>query len=440
MQSSGDKILLIGDRDRNVHEAIESALPDARIVRVPSLFDGIAELHAQPFSAVVSSVEPIERRPEPAVATMRQLIGGGRVILFGHTTLEPLARKMLQFGCDDYFVTPADPGELRNLLTTPRAEQSVQTPPDEPAPAVASSDHSILQSDSLLNFALDVIINSPQATVAKMVSRLGEILPPQMSISLANTPSVDVPSISHPVRNTHEIVGHLHLIGEGVWENVSSRQIVSQLATLLSKLAVLEERHVLMQKLAITDELTGLHNGRYFKVFLKSIIEKAKVRRFAVTLLLFDIDNFKRYNDQFGHGVGDDILRQTASLMRRCCRDHDLVARIGGDEFAVVFWEKDAPRVPREPGVASAGRVPSTPMIIAQRFRKLLGSSEFSALGTLGQGQLTISGGMAVYPFDGQSPAELIKAADAAQMFGAKRGGKNRIHLVGSDEKLCDES
>ena len=70
-------------------------------------------------------------------------------------------------------------------------------------------------------------------------------------------------------------------------------------------------------------------------------------------------------------------------------------------------------------------------MIIAQRFRKLLGSSEFSALGPAGKGVLTISGGMAVYPFDGQTPADLIKAADEAQMFGAKKSGKNSIALVG---------
>ena len=141
-----------------------------------------------------------------------------------------------------------------------------------------------------------------------------------------------------------------------------------------------------------------------------------------MTLLLFDIDNFKKYNDEFGHGVGDQILIQTAELMKRCTRDHDLVARISGDEFAVIFWEKDGPRQAYD-GVAHA-RTPSTPVQIAGRFRKLLSNKdfgEFSLLGAAGKGILTVSGGMAVYPYDGRTSEELIEAADRALMFGAKR-------------------
>ena len=123
----------------------------------------------------------------------------------------------------------------------------------------------------------------------------------------------------------------------------------------LGKLATLQDRHNGLQKLAITDELTGLYNGRYFRHYLERIVAKARDLMFPVTLLLFDIDNFKKYNDQYGHGVGDEILRQTAALMKQCVRDHDLVARISGDEFAVVFWEKEGPRQPREGAVGRPG-------------------------------------------------------------------------------------
>ncbi|HTW93461.1 MAG TPA: GGDEF domain-containing protein, partial [Tepidisphaeraceae bacterium] len=151
------------------------------------------------------------------------------------------------------------------------------------------------------------------------------------------------------------------------------------------------------------------------------------------TLLLFDIDNFKGYNDQYGHGVGDEILKQTAALMRRCVRDHDLVARISGDEFAVVFWEPEGPRVPRDAQKAPAipGQPPQEPALILERFRKLLESQDFPELGAGGKGKLTISGGLAVFPYDAQDVQTLIETADKALMFGAKQSGKNKINLVG---------
>ncbi|MHC4159089.1 MAG: sensor domain-containing diguanylate cyclase, partial [Planctomycetota bacterium] len=94
-----------------------------------------------------------------------------------------------------------------------------------------------------------------------------------------------------------------------------------------------------LEKLATEDDLTGLKNRRYTWEFSRQIIERARKRNERVTLLLFDIDNFKHYNDVYGHSAGDEILKQAAVLMQRCCRQHDVVGRIGGDEFAVIFWD-----------------------------------------------------------------------------------------------------
>ncbi len=238
-------------------------------------------------------------------------------------------------------------------------------------------------------------------------------------------------TLSQSVRADNQEVGLLHLILPRDEDESAGRDFVSQLARLLGKIVALQERHNRLQKLAITDDLTGLYNGRYFRHFLNRIIDKAQALRFPVTLLLFDIDNFKKYNDHFGHGVGDEILRQTAALMKRCVRDHDLVARISGDEFAVVFWERDGPRQPRDPAAGVPGRPPQQPIQILERFRRLLATQNFPGLGPGGQGTLTISGGLAVFPWDAKSVNELIKAADRGLMFKAKQLGKNTIFLVG---------
>jgi GGDEF domain-containing protein len=242
-------------------------------------------------------------------------------------------------------------------------------------------------------------------------------------------------TLSQVVRSTEGDIGALHLILPRDEDESAARHFLSQLARLFGKIAALQDRHNRLQKLAITDELTGLYTGRYFRHFLNRIVEKARVLRFPVTLFLFDIDNFKKYNDKYGHGAGDEILRQTAALMKRCVRDHDLVARISGDEFAVVFWEKEGPRQPRDPATQVAARpqqLPQTPVLILERFRRLLATHEnFPGLGSAGQGTLTISGALAVYPYDANSVADLIGTADRALMFKAKQSGKNSIFLVG---------
>ena len=189
-----------------------------------------------------------------------------------------------------------------------------------------------------------------------------------------------------------------------------------------------------LETLVMQDDLTGLKNRRYLRQFLPSILEKAKANQFQVTLLLFDIDDFKHYNDSYGHPVGDDVLRQTAKLIRRCCRTQDVVIRMGGDEFAVIFW--DVPGEPSQSGQSASERRkssqghPRQTVFMAERFRQEMASTPFDRLGPKGKGSLTISGGLATFPVDAASAGELFEKADQA-MLEAKRSGKNLIHLVG---------
>ncbi len=204
-------------------------------------------------------------------------------------------------------------------------------------------------------------------------------------------------------------------------------------------LARKDDRISQLEKLATEDDLTGLKNRRYVREFLGQIISRAETEKQRVTLLVFDIDDFKHYNDQYGHPVGDNVLKQAAIMMRRCCRSHDITGRIGGDEFAFIFW--DSPDSPEKPAgakaeVAASDRRltetdhPTEAIFMAERFRKEISSAELSFLGPKGKGVLTISGGLASYPKDGSTVAELFEQADKA-LREAKKSGKNQIYLVG---------
>jgi PleD family two-component response regulator len=445
-----ERILLVGDATREVQGALTEAMPGAHVTTVPTYFDAIAEICARPYTTVLASAEPIERRPEAAVRSLRQAAGEARVLLFGQPSLEPVSRKMLAFGCDDYLITPMSPGELHQVFGTPPLRIGPSAPDSgdarsEPLVSSPPSNVALLMGLPLAELLLEAMLQHPHDTPGAAVKRINERIGPTMQLAYCrdgkNEPVAPDGSITlrHAVRMNNEDVASLCLTLPRDEEESAGRHFLAQLAQLIGKLATLEDRHTRLQKLAITDELTGLYNGRYFRHFLTRIIDKARTLRFPVTLLLFDIDNFKKYNDQYGHGVGDEILRQTAALMRRCCRDHDLVARISGDEFAVVFWEKEGPRQPRDGKViASPGRPPQSVMFILDRFRRLISLPDFSNLGKTGKGTLTISGGLAVFPYDASEVDALIDAADRALMFGAKQGGKNSIYLVGHDDPPAD--
>jgi PleD family two-component response regulator len=439
-----EKVLVIADPHRDIHAALISALPSASVTAVNDYFEGIAELSATPYTTIFASAEPVERRPEAAIKQLRELTGDGRLILFGQPSLEGLSRKMLEFGVDDYIITPANPGEIQQMFGTPLLRVASPTQPvanegDEQlkvTPPQTSSD--ILHGLPLADVVLDALLQHPNDAPAAAVRRLSELIAPTMQLVLLpiGKPAPEVGEglllLSHQARAGNEDIGQLHLIVPQDDEAHAARHFLAQIAHMVGKVGSLQDRHNRLQKLAITDQLTGVYNRRYFEHFLVRILEKARVLRFPVTLLLFDIDDFKKYNDTYGHGVGDQILKETAALMKRCCREHDLVARIGGDEFAVVFWEKEGPRQPKDAKPpAMPVKPPQTPQQILERFRRLMATQDFPGLGATGKGILTISGGLASFPWDGRDIAELIESADRALVQGAKQGGKDRIFLVG---------
>lgn len=178
-----------------------------------------------------------------------------------------------------------------------------------------------------------------------------------------------------------------------------------------------------LRRLAVTDHLTGAYNRRYFYHLTDQILRRAAEKKLRATLLLWDIDNFKRYNDTYGYAAGDEILRDTVALMKHISRSHDVVARIGGDEFTVLFWDPDRPRSPESKPLEDACN-------LADRFRRAVEKHKFHSLGPEAEGALTISGGLATFPTDGSTCRDLLRKASHA-LRSVKTSGKNAIRIVG---------
>lgn len=162
-------------------------------------------------------------------------------------------------------------------------------------------------------------------------------------------------------------------------------------------------------KLATTDSMTGLYNHRFFQEQMLLQIENAKRYDSKFSLLLIDIDFFKKFNDNYGHQAGDAVLKQVAELLKKSVRVSDIVARYGGEEMAIILPNNDF-----EHALAAAekicAKVAETPFHLNPKVTK----------------NVTISLGVATYPEHGEVPAELIEHADKG-LYIAKESGRNQV-------------
>jgi len=169
------------------------------------------------------------------------------------------------------------------------------------------------------------------------------------------------------------------------------------------------QRFSSIKNIAIYDTLTGLYNRRYFEERLGVDAQKSFYSGTSLSLVMVDIDHFKKINDTFGHTEGDQVLCKISSLLKSSVRKKDTVARYGGEEFILILPE--------------AGLEES--FVIAERIRRLVENTPFE----VGQAQvnLTLSMGISNFPSHrAKSKEELVKMADQA-LYEAKRGGRNKI-------------
>lgn len=213
------------------------------------------------------------------------------------------------------------------------------------------------------------------------------------------------------------------------WMHRVGARVLKEHAAWLGSWLRLEQQQRALRLAAFTDELTGAWNRRYFSRFLDAAIDQARSARRTLTLLYFDIDDFKGYNDRYGHAAGDEILMETVRLLESVIRPGDKVCRIGGDEFVVIFYE---PKGPRDPGSSP----PESIYQLATRFQQQICTHRFPKLGDNACGTLTVSGGLASFPWDGADGDSLLSVADELALK-SKRSGKNVITLGRGAEGEC---
>jgi len=178
----------------------------------------------------------------------------------------------------------------------------------------------------------------------------------------------------------------------------------------------LEQQIRHLEPLAYTDSLTGLYNRCFADIFLQRLSKSIFGAELSLSLLLFDIDGLKNYNDTYGHPAGDKLLINTAEAMRKSFRPQDLIARIGGDEFAVILWDTPAESEVKTPSERrNSSHLIQTPENIAARFQTVMAA-----------GKTTISGSMIHFTNNVSKLNDILDDADK-KLYEAKRAGKNII-------------
>jgi diguanylate cyclase (GGDEF)-like protein len=183
----------------------------------------------------------------------------------------------------------------------------------------------------------------------------------------------------------------------------------------LREMAVKSEYY---KQLSNLDGMTSLYNYRFFKEMLKHEVDRHTRYNRSLTLLMIDIDDFKKINDSYGHLVGDQVLKQVANLLKKSIRSHDLVARYGGEEFAVIL-----PETMEEEAIKVGERIVTT--IREYQFNLIEGSPAES---------LSVTVGLASFPKDAEEVEQLVENSDQA-LYKGKNGGKNQVFIYSKGKK-----
>jgi len=410
-------------------QVVTRALPDVPTVLADKLLRGVWELGQGDFAAALVSLS-VGGSVADAVRNMRKLAPATRLFVICRPVDEPVARELCGEGVEDYLLEPLAQGDLDRIARLLAAPQAAAPEAPEPAAAAEPTAVEVLG----LSDVLKQLADGPVATLGRMARLVKDAfgasgVTVQLDELSAETGEPEAPAAEEPIWRHGRKVGRVMLgAPRAAAYTLPPAGRLPEYARLVETTAALARERQRWRELAWTDDLTGLRNRRYCEHTLQELIARAMREQSRLTVLFFDIDEFKTYNDRYGHDTGDALLREIGALLLRCSRERDVVCRYGGDEFAVILWDAEAPRVP-------GSQHPSEPLALAERFRQAIGEHKFGCLERNAPGPVTISGGLARFPWDGATPAQLLRAADAA-LLRAKRCGKNQIVLVNGVEPV----
>ena len=389
-----------------------------RITRAANLFDAVGEVtaatSAEPVAAVVVPLELVRGSAATAIRALRRVDPSVRLILLARPHDEPAETEA---GFDAVVVEPVGADELEKVLSSEPTPKEHRVP--HPGGAGPIADEPLGDTD-----LVESVMNDPGGLLDKALALVAQQTRwPDLALT-DERPKRDGIGAAE-VRHGRRSFGILSC----------AQATESQLqpwADWLGRWLALDRSYRNYRMMAYHDELTGAWNRRFYRTFMKRTIRKAARRRRPVTVLVFDIDDFKQYNDRYGHQAGDDVLKETVALLNSVIRTGDKVCRIGGDEFVVIFADSEGPRKP-------GSNPPETVEEIATRFQDQLCQMKFPKLGLDAPGTLSISGGLATYPWDGQKPETLLRRADQLALQ-SKRKGKNVITMGPGMSQICRRS
>ena len=209
---------------------------------------------------------------------------------------------------------------------------------------------------------------------------------------------------AYPITLDKKLFGILFLMGLEAQDNFMLSILIESFITEMQRLKLYNQ----VQTLAITDGLTHVYVRRHLMERLEGEVDRCRRFGIKLTFLMIDVDYFKRFNDEYGHLVGDEVLKQVAETIKRNIREVDLVGRYGGEEFGVLLIETD------DQGA----------LLVAERIRRSIAEKLFKAYDE--NLSVTVSVGCCTFSKTANEPNIIVESADSA-LYQAKRQGRNRV-------------